>query len=151
MANTTIKSLGNSVLGGDNHVETYLAGEASMKAGMATYSNADNYVKMIDGSAGALVSGFAGVVKERYDTGMATALSNGQSLEIVDEGIVAVFIDNPAKSLGAGVGLHLSGATKGSFGLMLDSDFVALSGYREVARTIKPIDSGDTVAWAKLL
>ena len=149
MANDTISDIADSILGGDNTTKAYLAGEASLKAGMPVFASSTTAVKMIDGTVGCLASGFAGIVKERYDTGINVALSNAQPIEIVTEGIVAVFCDDPGASLGAGVGLHISGAAKGKFGFAVSNALV--SGYRPVAKTIRAVASGDDVVWARLL
>lgn len=148
MANTTIASIANTVAEGDNTVHGAVAAEASLAAGMGVYYVNPTGVKMIEGSA-AMITGLAGVVKEHYATGNG-ALSDGQSIEIVTRGYAAIKINDPGKALGAGVEVHLSGNVAGSFGLLTDRDFVALSGYAPVGRTIRPLSNGDTVAHIKL-
>lgn len=151
MANSKISDLSNTVAAGDNVIESMIAGEASLKAGMGVYGEANGSgVKMIEGNQ-AMASGLKGVVKEHYATGIDSALSNAQSIEVVTQGIVPVFVDDPGKDVGAGAGLHLSGATAGSFGWNLDKDFVALSGFQNIARTIRKTSNGDTVTWARIL
>ncbi len=149
MANTKISDIANSVSLGINPTESVKASEASLKAGMGVYHYNETGVKAIEGSA-ALVSGFAGVLKEHYYSGLDATLTNGSDYELIKRGPCAVFIDDPGKTFGPGVEIWVSGATAGSFGLLTDRDFIALSGASAVGKTIDTINSGDTVAMVNL-
>lgn len=147
MANDKIADIANTVAEGGNTIKSAILGETG-KAGMGVYKCNTTGVKLIDGVEN-MTTGVAGVVKEHYATGNSD-LTNGQSVEYVTKGYTAVFCDDPGKAIGAGTELHGSGAVAGSFGWLLDRDFIALSGYAPIGRSVRNVANGDTVAHIKL-
>ena len=150
MANDKISDIANTVACGDNSVESIIAGEASLKAGMGVYSyeNATG-VKAIEGDE-CISRGVRGIIKEHYATGMDIALADEASLEMVTKGIVPIFCDDPGVYRPEGGLLNASGAIAGSFGWS-EPLLISLSGYMPVLKTIKPTANGATVTMARFI
>ena len=136
MVNTKISEIseGGVALGENKFKESQLL-DVDIKAGQVVMKTATGI------NLHNLDAYFLGVIKEHEEVDLDTAITTGKYGDIITEGYVAVFIENPAATRYAGTFLY-----KGLNGSMcitkMDAPFAVLE---------RTIVSGDLVAIVKLL